>query len=127
MNRILLVEPDQYLAVIYSSALQHNGHIVSIARTVAQSVNLLDAEKFDLMIIELKIAQHNGIELLYEMRSYVDWNKIRIIIHSSVPEQKMMTSKTIDQLDVDKYLFKPRTSLSELCNSVEQIMSRQYS
>ena len=127
MNRILLVEPDQYLAVIYSSALQHNGHIVSIARTVAQSVNLLDAEKFDLMIIELKIAQHNGIELLYEMRSYVDWNNIRIIIHSSVPEQKMMTSKTMAQLDVDKYLFKPRTSLSELCENIDQIMSRQYS
>jgi DNA-binding response OmpR family regulator len=127
MNRILLVEPDQYLAEIYSSALQHNGHLVNVARTVAQSVNMLDTEQFDLMILELKIAQHNGIELLYEMRSYVDWNKIRIIIHSSVPEQKMMTSKTMAQLDVDKYLFKPRTTLSELCRSVDQIMSRQYS
>ena len=127
MHRILLVEPDQYLSKLYSAALTHKGHEVIVARTVAQSVALLDSEQIDLMIIELQIAQHNGIELLYEMRSYVDWNKIRIIIHSSVPEQKMMTSKTIDQLDVDKYLFKPRTSLSELCENIDQIMSRQYS
>lgn len=127
MHRILLVEPDQYLSRLYSTALTHRGHAVIVARTVAQSVALLDSEQIDLMIIELQIAQHNGIELLYEMRSYVDWNKIRIIIHSSVPEQKMMTSKTIAQLDVDKYLFKPRTSLSELCENIDQIMSRQYS
>ena len=127
MHRILLVEPDQYLSRLYSTALTHRGHTVIVARTVAQSVALLDSEQIDIMIIELQIAQHNGIELLYEMRSYVDWNKIRIIIHSSVPEQKMMTSKTIAQLDVDKYLFKPRTSLSELCENIDQIMSRQYS
>ena len=127
MVRILLVEPDYYLAELYTRALQYNGHVVICARTVEHAVTLLDTEEIDLLIVELKISQHNGIELLYEMRSYVDWNAIKIIIHSIVPEHKIMSSKTIHQLGVSSYLYKPRTSLFELCTEVERTATRQYS
>ena len=127
MSRILLVEPDRYLAELYSRALSHNGHSVLCARTVARAITLLDTERIDVLIVELQIAQHNGIELLYEMRSYVDWNDIRIIIHSYVPEHKTMVSKTMQQLNIDTYLYKPRTSLFELCAQVERTAIRQIS
>jgi len=125
MAQIVVVEPDKLLALIYKQALEHAGHSVDLAATIQRAVTILDLKAIDMLIVELQIAQHNGIELLYELRSYTDWNRVRIIIQSFVPEGRMMSSQTVQHLGVDSYLYKPKTSLFELCMTVESMLDRQ--
>ena len=125
MAHVLLIEPDRDLSLLYVRALEHAGHSVYSTATIQRAVSLLDSEDIDVMILELQLAQHNGIELLYEMRSYVDWNRIRIIIQSSIPEHKTMNSQTMQHLHVDQYLYKPKATLFELCTAVQKTLNRQ--
>ena len=126
MARILLIEPDKQLASLYCQALEHAGHSVDQALAIERAVTMLDTEKYDLLILELQIAKHNGIELLYELRSYADWDGVRVIIQSAVPEHFMTPNQTVQRLGIDHYLYKPKTSLFDLCATAQAVLDRQF-
>jgi len=69
--------------------------------------------------LELQLASHNGIEFLYELRSYNDWQSIPVIIHSLVPATAF--TNIAPELGVVSYLYKPTTTLKKLCTSVSDL------
>lgn len=122
MAKIVLVEPDRILAEIYSRALEAAGHQVAACPTAQSGLTVADQIQPDIVIVELQLVSHSGIEFLYEFRSYSDWQDTPILIHSQVPQSEFVDSLDLlkKQLNVAAYLYKPRTSLQELLNSIEQ-------
>lgn len=118
MGRILLVEPDRVLANTYASALEAAGHSVNWV-TDAQSAIVAADSKPDLLITELQLIRHNGIELLYELRSYTDLLDLPVIIHSSVPEFEFRLHPQAKMFKIHAYLHKTSTPLSHFVKSVE--------
>jgi DNA-binding response OmpR family regulator len=82
MSQILLIEPDIVLANIYTKALTHEGYRVVVAGDAQAAISLADKSKPDLIIMEIQLVSHNGIEFIYELRSYPEWQDIPIIIQS---------------------------------------------
>lgn len=121
MARILLIEPDRVLAESYVQALTHAGHEVQAAGGAQAAVMSADAIQPDLVIVELQLVAHSGIEFLYEFRSYADWQDVPVIVQSNVPAHEFNDSGDLlrDELGVRDYLYKPRTSLAELLHAVE--------
>jgi DNA-binding response OmpR family regulator len=121
MAQILLIEPDRVLAETYVQALMHAGHEVQAAGGAQAAVMSADAIRPDLVIVELQLVAHSGIEFLYEFRSYSDWQDVPVIIHSNVPPHEFNDSAGLlrDELGVRDYLYKPRTTLVELLDTVE--------
>jgi DNA-binding response OmpR family regulator len=76
----------------------------------------------DLVILELQLVEHSGIEFLYEFRSYTDWQQVPVIIQSQVPPAEFADSWQLlhDELGVRGYLYKPRTSLTQLLASINE-------
>ena len=124
---ILLIEPDKVLAKTYSRLLKGRGDRVAVANTAQQAVIKADNSKPDLVILELQLVSHSGIEFLYEFRSYPDWQKIPVIINSSVPAIEFIGSSNglSGELSITRYLYKPNTSLRQLLRAVEEI-NAQY-
>ncbi len=120
MANILLIEPDSILNKTYAQALIKQGHTVSSAKTIERAIQLLDQEKIELVITEIQIALHNGLEFIYEMRSYPEWQSIPIIINSFVPANKFADSNSLNQLNIADVLYKPNVSLKQLCDKVSQ-------
>src|SRR5688500_605476 len=79
---IVLIEHDRILARTYQRAL--TPHAVIVARSAQAAVSAMDSEVPDLVILELQLGRHNGIELLYELRSYPDWQMVPVVIHTLV-------------------------------------------
>ena len=77
----------------------------------------------DIVIVELQLVDHSGIEFLYEFRSYVDWQQIPVIILTNVPESEFAGSQSLlrDDLNVQAYLYKPLTSLQKLIQFVDDL------
>lgn len=121
MASILLVEPDRIQAALYAEALKRDKHQTILVRTAAQAVTALDLNHIELIILELNLATHNGIELLYELRSYSDWQAIRVILHTTV-RPKLLHAPALKQLGVSKVLYKPATALDELRSSVQSLL-----
>jgi DNA-binding response OmpR family regulator len=122
MATILLIEPDRLLGSTYAAALESADHKVVVCPGAQSGVLVADQIKPDLVIIELQLVEHSGIEFLYEFRSYADWQSIPIIIHSQVPQSEFSGSFELltDQLGVVRYLYKPSTSLKELIQTVNE-------
>lgn len=121
--KILLVEPDRVLAKTYAEALNRSDHHVVAAATAQSAIEAADAFKPDLVILELQLVEHSGIEFLYEFRSYSDWQRIPVLIHSQVPATEFSENADLlkSELGVHAYLYKPHTSLRELLAYVNDL------
>lgn len=121
MSQILLLEPDRLLAKTYYGALQHAGHTVQICASAQSGVFCADDLCPDVVIAELQLVGHSGIEFLYEFRSYPDWQDVPVVIHTNVPASEFSCSWHIlrEELGVSCYLYKPVTSLSQLLRAID--------
>src|SRR5438309_374786 len=85
MADILLIEPDRQLGTTYAQALADAGHRVVAAATAQTAIQAADEQRPEIVIVELQLVEHSGIEFLYEFRSYSEWQAIPITILSQIP------------------------------------------
>ncbi len=120
--KILLLEPDTVLSRIYKKYLNEKKFEVIECNDSEMTLVELEKKLPDLIILELQIADHNGVELLHELRSYEDWAKIPIIINSLIPKNIIQISnKIMKQFLILDYLYKPSTSLDDLNASIQKV------
>ena len=111
------------LARSYAKALGFKGHQVTITTTAQDAVNASDQTTPDLIILELQLANHNGIEFLYEFRSYPEWQNIPVIVLSMVPPSEFKDNLVLwQEIRIEQYLYKPQTSLSRIIDCVENLV-----
>ncbi len=120
--KILLIEPDYLLASVYKQALQKAGHDINLAATAQTAITAADRAKPDLVILELQLVEHSGLEFLYEFRSYSDWQDVPVIVHSQVPSAEFAVNPLLKkELGVQIYLYKPLTSLRQLMQAIDEL------
>lgn len=119
---ILLVEPDRILADTFAAAIRKSGHSVAWSRTAQESISSADERSPDLLIMETQLARHNGIELLYEFKSYAEWRAVPVIVLTSLPPQELELFTVLrSELGVVKILGKKHTSLKLLISEIEKL------
>lgn len=112
--KILLIEPDEIIGRITSDKLTGMGHIVAWEKTTQASLDALNNSLPEMVILEPSTGAHNGIELLYEMRSYSDWRDIPVVIYTSnhrLLDQEFVSP--LSSLGVDIVIDKTHCSLSD--------------
>lgn len=124
MAHIILIEPDRVLAETYRAACVQAGHTLVPCASAQAAVMASDQRCPDVVIAELQLVQHSGIEFLYEFRSYPEWQTIPLIIHSSVPPAEFSGSEAVfrQQLGMSQYLYKPLTSLGQLLRTIDEVL-----
>lgn len=116
---ILLVEPDTLQARTLTAALERDGHSVVHALSAQSAVHGADEQAPDVVVLELQLPQHNGVEFLYEFRSYPEWLHIPVVLHTFVPARELAHAATLHaELGVVRTLYKPATNLAQLCAAV---------
>ncbi len=124
MAKIILIEPEAVLAQTLAQSLKRRGHKVMICTNAQDAIHGVDSYKPDVVILELQLPIHNGIEFLYELRSYQDWQEVPVIIHSQVPPSlKAISPMLWDKLQIKAYHYKPMTKLETLNNSIDNILT----
>lgn len=122
---ILLVEPDKVLGEALVNALERVQYKVTWKRSAQTALDALDESIPDLIILEIQLGLHNGIEFIYEIRSYPEWQDIPVIVHTinanALDEQ---FSPAFQEIKVAAVLYKPRTSTAQLLKATQHVMSR---
>ena len=124
MANILLVEPDLLLGEVYKQFLETRHHQVYWKRTAESSVQLLDQAQIDLIILELQMAGHNGLEFLYEIRSYQDWIDTPVIVNTSIDSKLIDVKLLKEQLGVTDFIHKSVSNLSKLDDVINMRLLR---
>lgn len=122
MPSILLLEPDALLANQYTKALQSQDYHVRTAIDAATALQRIDETVPAALVLELQLGQHNGLELLYEIRSYEDLRALPVIILSLVEPDHIVSVPSYKHLHIAAYLYKPDTSLDKLCRVVADVL-----
>jgi DNA-binding response OmpR family regulator len=122
MARIILLEPDVVLSRTYGAVLASDGHEVQICRSAQEAIFSIDENCPDLILVELQLVGHSGIEFLYELRSYTDWCSVPVIVHTQVPPHEFNGCDELfrTRLGMAEYLYKPHTSMRGLRSTVRR-------
>lgn len=122
MANVLMLEPDAVLADTYRQLFELAGYQVRRAVSAQDAVFQVDELRPDVILVEIQLVAHSGIEFLYELRSYSDWQHIPVLIHSCIPPIEFEDSMELlkNMLHVHQYLYKPQTTLQALLRAVRE-------
>lgn len=121
MTDVLIVEPSKDLALVISHAFARKEITSKVAYTAQEAIGLADSQSPKLVVIELLIPKHNGLEFIHEFRSYSDWIDVPIIIYSQISSDEAGISPQImEDMGILEHFYKPTVSLEKLVNRVEQ-------
>jgi CheY-like chemotaxis protein len=123
VQHVLVIEPDVMSARIYTEALSHVANVAH-ATSAQMALDALDDRLPDVIVLEMQLPAHNGLEFIAELRSYGEWQHIPIIMHTLMPLARFCHDDAIlRQLGVVAYLYKPTTSLAQLQSEIRQVTS----
>lgn len=119
MPNILLVEDDESLLIEIKRAIEHAGHQVVTAETIADARLMLDTKKFDLLVLDWGLPDGSGLDFCTELRQSGEDATILMLTGRSLSSEK------VQGLDsgADDYLTKP-FHLKELILRVRSLIGR---
>lgn len=89
--KLLIVEDNDWQADLLKRECAESGFEVSVANNAFAAMELLDAQPFDVIVLDIMLPGSNGLALLHELRSYPDLAQIPVIVvtSSSVTDQNL--------------------------------------
>ncbi|MBC8059216.1 MAG: response regulator transcription factor [Clostridiaceae bacterium] len=118
MNRLLLVEDDESLALGIEFSLKDGGYEVSRASTVEVGKSLFHLEQFDLILLDVNLPDGNGYELCKYIRTK---SQVPIIFLTACDEEVNIVQGL--EIGGDDYITKPfrvRELLSRIKASIRR-------
>lgn len=67
MARLLVIDDEANIRLLYSQELGDEGHEVTTAGTVAEAITLLGSKTFDLVVLDIKLKNESGLDLLQQI------------------------------------------------------------
>ena len=67
MSRLLVVDDEANIRILYSEELADEGYEVATAANTAEAIEKLQQTSFDLVVLDIKLKNENGIELLQKL------------------------------------------------------------
>ncbi|WP_338844621.1 response regulator [Massilia sp. W12] len=118
MASVVLLEDDSDLCELYASALRLAGHQVHVAANSRGILNVLQAQQAQVLVTDLIMPGHEGIEGIFLARQK---QGLRIIAISSNQEYLRLAENLVDVC-----LHKPFPA-QKLQQKVEEVLSRRVS
>lgn len=118
---VLIIEPDKLLARAYALALEEVGYSTAVAHGSQEAVEQADGHRPDVVLLELSLPRHDGVEFLYEFRSYDEWADVPVVVVSSLPPERLEKVKPVltGDLGVKRMLYKPAASLETILRAIK--------
>ncbi len=69
MAKILIVDDEEHIRFLYSEELADEGYEVVTADSGYQLLERIDKEKPDLVVLDIKMVDYNGLDLLQDIRN----------------------------------------------------------
>jgi two-component system response regulator (stage 0 sporulation protein F) len=69
MAKILVVDDEEHIRLLYSEELTEAGYEVLTAADGYKLIERIEEEKPDLVVLDIKMVDYNGLDLLQEIRN----------------------------------------------------------
>jgi DNA-binding response OmpR family regulator len=120
MAKILVVDDEEHIRMLYEEALREEGYEVATAASGKNILELIEKEKPDLIILDIKMADCNGLDVLQEIRN--NYYNLPVILSTAYETYK----SDIKSMAADAYVVKS-FDLTELKNKIKQCLEARVS
>ena len=93
-KRILVIDDDPIIDLLFKEALEDSGHTIVTASTSAQGLEYVERLEFDLAFLDLKMPKMDGAELLRQIKKIRP--ELPITIITGYPDSEIM-SRALEQ------------------------------
>jgi signal transduction histidine kinase len=104
-GRILVVDDEELNRILLATNLRQSGYHVEMAEDGKQALQLLRAQAFDVILLDLIMPRMDGYQVLAEMKQDADLRRTPVIVVSSSDEMESIVRCI--ELGATDYLTKP--------------------
>mgnify|MGYP001105414236 CR=1 FL=1 len=118
MAKILVVDDEEHIRFLYSEELTEEGYDVITADSGYKLLERIEEEKPDLVVLDIKMVDYNGLDLLQDIRNqYADLPVILCTAYDTFKED-------MKSIAADAYVIKS-FDLTELKNKISAILKER--
>ncbi|MFP4392731.1 MAG: sigma-54-dependent transcriptional regulator [Desulfohalobiaceae bacterium] len=117
MAKVLIVDDDPSLREVLEVALDTHGHQALSAECIAQALQYLQQEVLDLALLDLRLGQESGIDLLQQIKE--QWPGIPVLMITAYADSQSAVQAM--KLGARDYISKP-FDMQELLLQVDRIL-----
>ncbi len=123
MTHILVIDADKTLRAQTVTACDKRGFSTAQAASAQTAIASCENHLPDVIVLELQLRGHSGVEFLNELRSYPEWQKIPVVLYTLVPWTSLERfSKSFTSMGIAGYAYKPEASFQKLMNIIDDAL-----
>ena len=107
MPRVLVVDDDRAVLDMLVDLLRGAGYEAATCRDGKQVLVALDAEPYDLVLLDVLIPKLNGFNLIEQLRATPAWRELPVIMMSGIYKSRNHRAQMTTRFGVIDYLDKP--------------------
>ncbi|MDH5358389.1 MAG: sigma-54 dependent transcriptional regulator [Gammaproteobacteria bacterium] len=125
MVKVLLIEDETLFAKSVLRRLEREGYQGKISETIAEGRQLLNASLPDILLLDVRLPDGSGLDLLAEIRATEDeiWKSLPVVVMTAYGELDDAVSAM--KLGATDYLKKP-VDLDELVLTMSKVMTARH-
>ena len=120
MNKILIIEDDDFLRSLAVTKLEKEGFVVTMAADGQSGIASIQESAPDLIILDLMLPVMSGFDVLKTLKSADTTKNIKVIVFSNLGEESDI--KTCLDLGANDYLVKANFTLDELVEKIKVML-----
>ncbi len=118
MKKILVVEDEESLRLLYQEELKNEGYEVVTVESGEEAIEILEKNNIDLVVLDIRLTGINGLEALEEM--LLKNRNLKVIINTAYANYKDDFSSWL----ADAYLIKS-SDLTELKETIKNLLEEK--
>jgi DNA-binding response OmpR family regulator len=118
MSKILVVDDESSIRLLYSEELTDEGYQVATAATASEAAEKLLREEYDLMVLDIKLKNESGLDLLQKIVR--DRHNLPVVLCTAFSCYKDDFSAWL----ADGYVVKS-SNLQELKDEIRKILAKK--
>lgn len=118
---VVVVEDDAMQAQNFSRILRKSNMNPVLARHAIEAIDLIDAEKPDVIVLDMLLVGSTGFVLLNELQSHPDLAKIPVIVCTNMIDQ--ISLKNLKPYGVKRIIDKTTMKPSDLPEEIKAVLA----
>jgi DNA-binding response OmpR family regulator len=119
--KICVIEDDRAIAAMYQFKLEQAHYIVSVAYNGAEGLALIEKQKPDLILLDIKMPVMSGDEMLVKLRATDFGSTVKVIILTNISKDE--APPKLRFLNVNGYVVKAHYTPSQIVDMVESVLN----